>query len=248
MSGLLCAGDLFIDQYVNGAATGNYIGPLNATKVAIDPGKGKDILRPSYQRTSFGAALDTIVIPEPAAMMMTIDDLDPEILQLVFRGAVVVDAAVSGTVTAEILSAVSKEKARKLARRDISSVVVKNQAGSTTYVLGTDYTVDLSAGMITPTLAGAITEGSQIQVAYAFAAVAGKKIAAGTLSGIQCRFYLNGINLANNKKIELTAHKAVLSSKGDVSLIGDKFAAIDLGGSLVIPVGGNSPYEYRELS
>lgn len=49
-----------------------------------------------------------------------------------------------------------------------SSVVVKNQAGTTTYVENTDYTVDYINGLITAKTGGAITAGEAVTVSYAY--------------------------------------------------------------------------------
>lgn len=50
----------------------------------------------------------------------------------------------------------------------ISSLVVKNQAGSTTYVLNTDYTRDLVTGEIERVVGGAITANQQISASYSY--------------------------------------------------------------------------------
>lgn len=51
--------------------------------------------------------------------------------------------------------------------RAITSVVVTNDAGSpTTYVSGTDYTVDLDRGLITILASGTITTGTNLEITY----------------------------------------------------------------------------------
>lgn len=49
-----------------------------------------------------------------------------------------------------------------------TSVVVKNQAGTTTYVENTDYTVDYVNGLITQKSGGTMTAGESVQVSYAY--------------------------------------------------------------------------------
>ena len=49
---------------------------------------------------------------------------------------------------------------------NVSNVVVKNQAGTTTYVLGTDYTVEADTGVITRLAAGGIAANANVKVAY----------------------------------------------------------------------------------
>ncbi len=56
-----------------------------------------------------------------------------------------------------------------LAHMGVSSVVVKNQAGSTTYVLGTDYSLDAVNGVITALAGGALTAGEAVSVSFNYA-------------------------------------------------------------------------------
>ena len=49
---------------------------------------------------------------------------------------------------------------------NVSNVVVKNQAGTTTYVVATDYTVDAATGVVTRVAAGSIVAGETVKVAY----------------------------------------------------------------------------------
>jgi Bacteriophage tail sheath protein len=56
-----------------------------------------------------------------------------------------------------------------LAHMGVSNVVVKNQAGTTTYAAGTDYTLDAVDGIVTATQGGAITTGEAVTVSFDFA-------------------------------------------------------------------------------
>lgn len=55
-----------------------------------------------------------------------------------------------------------------LANPQVTNVVVKNSAGSTTYVLNTDYTLDAANGTITRKTGGAISALSEIKVSYTY--------------------------------------------------------------------------------
>jgi len=56
-----------------------------------------------------------------------------------------------------------------LGHMGVSSVVVKNQAGSTTYVAGTDYSLDAVNGVITAIAAGALTAGEAVNISFNYA-------------------------------------------------------------------------------
>ncbi|MGB6554018.1 MAG: hypothetical protein WBE78_11025, partial [Candidatus Binataceae bacterium] len=56
-----------------------------------------------------------------------------------------------------------------LAHMGVSSVVIKNQAGSTTYTPGTDYLLDPVNGVITALAGGALTAGEAVSVSFNYA-------------------------------------------------------------------------------
>ena len=85
MSGLICAGDVYLDLFASGVLTGA-VGPINATKFAISPGKATSIDRTSYLRDSFGSALDSVVIPGVSTLSIETDDAAAELLQYALLG------------------------------------------------------------------------------------------------------------------------------------------------------------------
>lgn len=80
-----------------------------------------------------------------------------------------------------------------LGHTDISDVVVKNQAGDTTYLLDTDYTVDAVTGTVARKEGGAIAAGATVGIAFSFAdptlvdsaAIIGATDAGGVRTGAQ---------------------------------------------------------------
>ena len=85
MSGLICAGNVYLDLYSSGSLTG-IVGPINATKFSISPGKAETIDRTSYMRDTFGQALDSVVFPGVASLSIETDDAAAEILQYALLG------------------------------------------------------------------------------------------------------------------------------------------------------------------
>jgi len=72
------------------------------------------------------------------------------------------------TVTDEAVT-VGADNRATLAHPQVSGVVVKNTSGTTTYVSGTDYTLDAANGVITRITTGAITAGQSLKVSYDYA-------------------------------------------------------------------------------
>ena len=112
MSGLICAGDVYLDLYVNSALTG-MVGPINATKFAISPGTAEKIDRISYLRDTFGQALDSVVFPGVASLSIDTDGISwrVEADPLISRGGCIVETETSridATVESRIAAIASK--------------------------------------------------------------------------------------------------------------------------------------------
>lgn len=99
------------------------------------------------------AALDAI-FDQGAGTVIVVNVLDPA----THKSAVTAEAVTLSTVT----------DSAKLAHPYVSSVVVKNSAGTTTYVLDTDYTLDATTGTIQRKPGGAIASGAALKVDYQY--------------------------------------------------------------------------------
>ena len=141
MSGLICAGNVYLNRKVSGAF-GGFHGPINATKFSISVGKSTTIERTSYMRDSYGQTLDSVVIPGGSTLTIETDDAAADVLQYMLLGTL---TDITGNTTAIVDEAITGYlgKWTKLSRRNVGTVTVKNSAGATTYVNGTDYTLSL---------------------------------------------------------------------------------------------------------
>lgn len=254
MSGLICAGNVFIDRFVNGVRTGEH-GPINATKFSVNPGSAEKIDRISYKRDSFGQALDSVVFPGVAELNIETDEADPEVLEYALLGTLSDLSATSGTVSSgspEVTVAVF-DRWVKLAHRGVSSVVVKNAGDTVTYVLDTDgtgdYKLDTTSGMIKVLSTGDITDGQSLNVSYAYAALSGKQILAATTTEVRAFVRMEGKNLANQKKVSIVCPLAVLTPSGELDVAGKEFISFGLAGTLVTDTdnGYTSPFIYSEI-
>ena len=59
--------------------------------------------------------------------------------------------------------------------------------------------------------------------------------------------YTDDINLANQKRVEVLCHEAVLIPSGELDLAGQKFITFGLSGTLITPSGESGPLNYREI-
>ena len=245
MSGLICAGNVYLNRKISGAFTG-FHGPINATKFAISVGESNTIERPSFMRDTYGQILDSVVIPGSSTLSIETDDAAAEILQYMLLGTL---TDITGNTTPVADEAVTGYlgKWTKLSRRNIGSVVVTDTAGTTTYVNGTHYVLDAVAGMIKPLASGTITDGQSLKVDFTPVAMTGRQIITSTSTEVRAMVRLDGKNLANQKKVEVLCHEAVLIPSGELDLAGQAFLTFGLTGTLITPDGETGPMIYREI-
>jgi len=130
----------------------------------------------------------------------------------------------------------------------ISAVTVKDTTDVTTYVLDTDYKVDLELGRIFIIVGGAITDLDELLVSFTFATLNAKTEIRGlTTSKLEgaLKFISRNANKATESEWEYNFHQVSLTADGDFGLISDEFATLNLKGSAEkneVVGGSGSPY------
>jgi hypothetical protein len=136
----------------------------------------------------------------------------------------------SGTVTDEAHKGYTG-KFIALKHIKVSSVVITNTGGVTTYVAGTDYSVDADAGMIEIIATGSITDAQDLLIDYSYAAQHHLTAAPGNKY-----YYLSfdGVNRADdNKKVRCEIYKLNLSPSA-MGMIEDKTAEMPITGTVIL--------------
>lgn len=252
MSGLICAGNVYLDRIVSNARTGEH-GPINATKFSVNPGSAEKIDRISYRRDDFGQALDSVVFPGVSTLSIETDDAAADILQYALLGTLSDVTAASGSVvtgTPEVIVA-RLGFWTKLAHRNVNVTAVRAVADTPVYTLGTHYVVDATAGMIKFLAAsGSPADGDNVEVVYTYGALNSKQILAATTTEVRAFVRLEGTNLANQKGVSIVCPLAVLTPSGELDIAGKAFIKFGLSGTLVTDTanGYTSPFIYNEYS
>lgn len=240
MSGFLGSGRIYVDRKVGGVFKGlKYIG--NATKFEIKERSDKKE-RVSKDRANYGSALNTVFVKKPAEVNISLDDLDKDNLALVFLGDTSTVSVTGATVTDEAVTAY-QGLIFKTAKRKISSVVLTNSAGTTTYVLNTDYEiVDADLGLI-KIIGNTITDAQSLKIDYTYGSMTSNKVAGGTNSNIIVKILFDGVNQADQSKAVVNVFEGVLSPTSGVDFLADDFTQLDLAGTANVPTGGTAAYE-----
>lgn len=238
--GFLGAGDVYMDRQVNGVYTGRK-GPFSASRFEI---KANSELKEkqSRGRATYGQVVASAALPRPFDLNITFDNLDSEGLALALMGTVGALSQSSGTVSNEAVDGVVRDTWISLSKAAISSVVVSNTAGSTTYVAGTDYLVNPQMGWIKVLPTGAITEGQDLLVDFSHDAITGKEIKGAVQPIIRARFVFDGVNFADGLPVIVTVHEAAIASDAAIDFLSEDFGEVPLPGRMVTPAGFTEPF------
>lgn len=152
----------------------------------------------------------------------------------------------SGSVVDEAIANVEQGKYYPLTKRNVGTVVVTSDPAGTTYDVTDDYEVDAATGRIYIVPGGAIADGSEILVDFAYSAETKVTVKA----GLKARSYGFLRFIGNNtrgKKFELQIWKLGLSSTGAVGFIQDQYGEFTLEGKIEADLSGHAAEPYFRL-
>lgn len=241
----LGGGDLYINRYDTAGNKVGMAGPFECSKFEIKP--NTDLKeQTSKGRSTYGQVIESVAIQKPADVSITLTEMDKDGLTLAMLGTAADVSQGSGSVTAEtvVLTAAKLDKWQPLTKKNINAtgVVVKNNAGSTTYVEGTDYKVNRTLGWIMVLSTGSIASTETIKVDFAYAAYEGALISGATQAQVRAEYVLDGINFADNKPVIVTAHEVVLSPDSAFDFLSSNFGEITMKGRAKTPSGKTEPF------
>lgn len=237
--GLLAAIDGIIYPLDDNLAKKGGYGPLNFTKLTITRPDPDQKQRISQMRSSYGQALDSYSQPKPETIAFTIDDCDPDILSMAMRGVPADYAQTLGT----------DQTVNITAHLDLWVAVGHNNLTDfaiTGKTEGTDYKVDMEAGLFMALSGGSITEGASVTATASWAARTGKTIVSGTVPTLQVAIAGHGINLFNNKQLNIEIFQAAIAPSGDFAFVSPDPISLDFSGTLVKPTNQQGTYAYTE--
>ena len=119
----------------------------------------------------------------------------------------------------------------------VTTFVLKDSTGVTTYVLDTDYTLDAVNGTFTPKAGGAIATatalaGVTVKASYEYAAY--KRVDAFTRSDAPVRWLrFEGLNTIDNTRVIVDLFKAQFDPLTGYGLINEELASIAMAGTLL---------------
>lgn len=182
----------------------------------------------------------TIVKEKKGKFKFKLENLDLNMMAVGLYGeAAVVPAGTVATGAPETLTIPESAANMRfpLAHPKVSAVVVKDSTGTTTYALGTDYTVDPDNGVIILGDDGAIvtaaaTEDIAIKVSYTYGQYT--KLDAFTSASAPERYLrFEGLNTVDDTRVLVDLFRAQFDPLTGYALINDELGSVDMSGYLL---------------
>lgn len=190
-------------------------------------------------------AVDLAVIQEKKGKIaMTFEDCSLDNLAMAFWGTSTVSPASTGQ-NFTVLAYLGK-RCPILGAGNVSSVVVKSHDGLTTYVLNTDYTVDLVHAVIIPKTGGAIQDGDLLSVTCNVGGIT--TLDAFTQSSMEKFLRFEGINTIDEIPVIVDIFRVSLDPLSGYGLLNTEIATFEVAGSMLYDdlQPGNSKF-FREI-
>lgn len=237
----LGAGDLYLARQVAGVWA-DWTGPFECRKFQIKPNV-QLLEQVSKGKGTYGQVIETAALPKPSELTVELAEVNKETLAIALLGTTAALAQAPGTLADEVF--IAKLDAwvplTKASLTD-STVIVKNSAGTTTYVKGVDYIVNTAFGWIKALTGGAISNLQSVKASASYAAITGTEIKGGTAPQLRVRMRLDGKNFADDTPCIVSVYEAVIAADAAFDFLSDSFATVTMPGRMKTPIGYNEPF------
>jgi hypothetical protein len=152
---------------------------------------------------------------------MTLREWDAANLAWALAGTYTELTGTGADITAEAVTALAAGEYAELAHADVSDLVVKDATDTTTYVLGTDYTVNAKLGLLTILAGGDISAEDVLHCDYTYAAKSGYKVEIGTQAQIRVALKAELYNEFSGESFTLEFDSLVLSANSEINFISE---------------------------
>ena len=237
---LLFAGDVFVDILSPAGARTGWLGPVNCTQLEITHPEPELIEAKSTKRLTFGQLEDAVSLPNPVEVSAAFDEMPTEILELAMQGT---SSTVNQAVAADEAFSITaiEEKWAELGYRQISSITITTPAGM---VAGTDYEIDLDAGLLKAIAGGGIADGVTVDGTLTAPSITSDRVSAATVTQTKIAMKMHGINQVDGKTGLLQIDQAIVSPTEAIDFFSGEFVAVTLAGKLKTEAGKLSPYTF----
>lgn len=238
--GFIGAGDLYIARYVNGAFEA-FQGPYECTKFEIKPNIDLKEMT-SRGKSTYGQVIESVALQKPAQLTVELPEVNKESLAIALLGTTAALSQTSGALADEVVTAKLDAWVPLSKAAWSADPVVTNSAGTTTYVLGTDYIVNRELGWIKCLSGGAIADAASLKVDVPYGSISGTEIKGATQADVRAKFKLDGKNQADGLPCIVTVHEVVVAADSAFDFLASDFNSVTLPGRMKTPAGFTEPF------
>lgn len=252
MAGLYGSGDMYFNL-INPATNlpSGWSGKIYTGSFNIEtPGELEELL--SKGRDDFNTVIGAVGIKQPDSLSFSLRGGDLEMYRLNWLATVGTLTQSSTSVTDELVTVPVGAQRFRVAGSQISTVVLTSSPAGTTYVLGTDFTIQnarmglisiVPGSSLATAVAGATGAGLPLLVDYARAAIAGTKLLGGVNPSITGEIFFDGLNQESQRPFEIVIPRAVITPQGGIDLLNEGFVEAQFTARLVKLPGRLAPFE-----
>ena len=240
--GFIGAGNIMLNPFTTGSTQSGYEAVTQAGKMEIKPNSEIKELS-SKGRDTYGQVTASVSINKPADFSLTLTQVNPTTLRLMFMGE---DEAINqgaATVTDEAISA-KLGKWVPLSKKNIlaAGLSITNTGATITYVKDLDYEINYRLGWIRPLVGGAIAEAEALKANFAAGAISGNRILGARKPSLRCSVMLDGKNMVDDSPVIAEVFEAVLTPQSGFDFLADDWNECVLEGRMTTPVGKPAPF------
>jgi hypothetical protein len=243
------SGTVFLDDLdANNQPVGHLVKMTGASSIAIKP-NSKSLTDISKDDGTRGMVSAQIFERDLTDFTLTVKGANKEKMKMQLMGTDSVINRAENTVTGEELTAMGDDYLIPLAHDLVKSnlFTLTNEAGTTTYVLGTDYTVDYNAGHI-QTMGGTIAANTALKANYGYKSAVGYKIAGDTVLQWDKYFKFIGSNLADKeKRFKFEVPKLTITADAAFDFLDEKLPEMKFKGTPILLDEAPSAYTFEYI-
>lgn len=243
-TGLLLAGDLYMDRLAADGTSQGFLQVANATQMALQQQVEFQDLS-SRRRDTYGQLLASVPVPQPGEVSLSLNEINRDNLALALLGDVVNVDQASETFTALAIT-LKGTNWTEIGHRNIASGLTVTH-NTTTLVEGTDYEINYRLGLIRALKGGSLSGGESLELDGGTNALTGSRISGAVQPSVKAKLKLDGKNLANDRPVLVTVDEAILRPTEAVDFLSDEFVSVPMTGRMRTLAGKSAPYTVELL-
>jgi len=222
--GRLNEGDVYLQEWVNGALSPEVMGPLSGTLLGIQT-ESETKQNISKGRDSYGKTVDEDVAPKPTKVNLGFNRASSQLVAIAFQGSVADSTVAGGTITAESIT-FKHDQWVAVSQSNLSAVTIATKTE------GTDFEVHPRLNMLKALSTGTITDNEVLTFSATYGAIDSKQIKGGTRSKITFQIVMDGKNRIGGKDFTIRIPEITLRNDADSDQLSDDFLELKFAGEM----------------